>query len=169
MSNYKRFTRECTLEHLRPELLDALRGYLLEHGLADLEPQILMCCETSSERQKTSALASLFGEDLDEAYYTGAFVTPQWLVWVRSGDKTGATVVSAQLKEIRVRPFASPFLKDAGLEVIGYVEGSSIQLRGYIGLGTELAAQEFCEKVKQAVDKVNPPRNLLDVFGTTHR
>jgi hypothetical protein len=141
----------------------------LEHGLADVEPEILMCCETISERQQRSALASLFGEDLDEAYYTGAFFTSQWLVWARSGDKSGSTVVSAQLKEIHVRPLASPFVKDAGLEVIGYVEGSSIQLRGYIGLGTELAAREFCEKVKQAVDKVNPPRNLLDIFSTTRR
>jgi hypothetical protein len=169
MSNYKRYTRECTLEQLRPELLDALRAYLLGHGLADVEAQIVMCCETMSEKQTTSVLASLFGEDVDQTYYTGAFFTPQILVWVRSGDKTGAAVVSAQLREIRVRPYASPLVKDAGLEVIGYVGDSRTQLRGYIGLGTELAARKFCEAVKQAVDKVNPPRNLLDVFGSTRR
>ncbi len=164
MSNYKRFTRECTLEQLRPELLLALRAYLQGHGLTDIEAQIVMCCETMSQRQKTSFLASLLGEDLDEKYYTGAFFTPQMLVWVRSGDKTGAAVVSAQLREIRVRPFASPLVDDAGLEVIGYVGDSSTRIRGYIGLGTELAATRFCEAVKQAVDKVNPPRSILDIF-----
>ena len=169
MSNYRRFTRECNLEQLRPELLLALREYLLGHGLADIEAQIVMCCETMSERHKTSFLASLLGEDLDEKYYTGAFFTPHMLVWVRSGDKTGAAVVSAQLREIRVRPFAAPLVNDAGLEVIGYVGDSNARVRGYIGLGTELAARRFCEAVKQAVDKVNPPRNFLDIFRYTPR
>ncbi len=164
MSNYRRFTRECTLEQLRPELLHALREYLLGHGLADVETQIVMCCETISEKQKTNFLASLLGEERDDTYYTGAFFTPQVLVWVRSGDKTGATVVSAQLREIRVRPFASPLVRDAGLEVIGYVGDSKARIRGYIGLGTELAATKFCEAVKEAVDKVNPPRSILDIF-----
>ncbi len=164
MSNYRRFTRECTLEQLRPELLHALREYLLGHGLADVETQIVMCCETISEKQKTSFLASLLGEERDDTYYTGAFFTPQLLVWVRSGDKTGAVVVSAQLREIHVRPFASPLVRDAGLEVIGYVGDSRARIRGYIGLGTELAASRFCEAVKQAVDKVNPPRSILDIF-----
>ena len=169
MSSYKRFTRECTLEELRPELLLALREYLLGHGLADIEAQIVMCCETLSEKQKTSFLASLVGEDLDETYYTGAFFTPQVLVWVRSGDKTGASVVSAQLREIHVRPFASPLVEDAGLEVNGYVGDSSTRIRGYIGLGTESAASRFCEAVKQAVDKVNPPRSFLDIFRYPRR
>ncbi len=164
MSNYRRFTRECTLEQLRPELLQALRDYLQGHGLADLETNVVMCCETMSERQKTSFLASLLGEDRDDTYYTGAFFTPQMLVWARSGNKTGAIVVSAELREIRVRPFASPLVSDAGLEVSGYVGDSSTRIRGYIGLGTELAATRFCEAVKQAVDKVNPPRSFLDIF-----
>jgi hypothetical protein len=169
MSNYKRFTRECALEQLRPELRHALREYLLEHGLANVETEILMCCETVSERQKASALASLLGEDLEEVYYTGAFVTPHWLIWARTGDKSGAGVVSAQLIQIRVRPFASLLVKDAGLEVFGYVGDSRTQVRGYIGLGTESAARKFCEAVKQAVDKVNPPRSLLDLFTARRR
>jgi hypothetical protein len=164
MSNYKRFTRECTLEQLRPELVHAIRGYLQEHGLAEVETQIEMCCETISERQKASAIAALLREDPDKVYYTGAFVTPQWLVWARSGDKTGTTVVSAQLREIHVKPLASLLVKDAGLEVSGFIGNSRIHAGGYIGLGPEAAAQKFCEKVKQAVDKVNPPRSLLDVF-----
>jgi hypothetical protein len=169
MSNYKRSTRECTLDQLRPELLSAFRGYLQERGRAEAETQIVMCCETTSERKKTSILASLLGEDREEVYYTAAFVTPEWLVWARSGDKTGVTVVSAQLKEIRVKPFASPWVNDAGLEVMGFVEGSRTHMRGYIALGTESAAREFCEAVKQAVEKVNPTRSLLDLFSTPRR
>jgi hypothetical protein len=30
-------------------------------------------------------------------------------------------------------------------------------MRGYIGMGSEPAAQQFCEQVHQAVKQVNPP------------
>ncbi len=164
MSRYKRVTRECTLEQLRPALLDAIRRHLRGRGLADEEAQIVMCCETVSERQSATGLGALMGSDPDEVYYTGALFTPKWLVWVRSGEKTGTAVVSAQLKEIRVRPFASVLVNDTGLEVMGYVGDSGAQVRGYIGLGPESAARKFCEAVKKAVDTVNPPRSLLDLF-----
>ncbi len=169
MSNYKRITRECTLEQLRPELRHALRDYLSERGLAQVEAKIVMCCETISEKQKGSALASLLGEDPDTIYYTGAFLTPEWLVWAQSGDKTGVAVVSAQLKDIHVKPFASLLVKDAGLEVSGYVGNAHIRMGGYIGLGTESAAQKFCDEVKRAVDAANPPGSLLDLFTSKRR
>jgi hypothetical protein len=164
MSNYKRVTRECTLEQLRPELRQAIREHLAERKLVGLEVDIVMCCETVSERQKMSALGALVGDDPDQIYYTGALITPHWLVWARCGDKTGITVVSAQLEEIHVKSFASLLVKDAGLEVLGRMGEAHLYVRGYIGMGPEAAAQKFCEVVKQAVDKVNPPRSVLDQF-----
>lgn len=169
MSNYKRVTRECALEQLRPELLQPIREYLQGHKLTEVEAQILMCCETLSERQKTSGIAALLGDAPDKLYYTGILVTPDWLIWVHSGAKAGSAVVSAQLKEIHVKPFASLLVKDAGLEVFGYVGEARTHVRGYIGLGSEPAAQKFCETVRQAVDKVNPPRNLLDAFTSKRK
>ena len=164
MSRYKRFTRECRLEQLKPALLDAVRKHLAARGLADEEAQVVMCCETVSERQPATGLSALVKEDADEIYYTGALFTPQWLVWARSSEKSGTAVVSARLKEIRVKPFASLLVSDTGLEVMGDVGDPGARVSGYIGLGAEAAAHKFCEAVKRAVDKANPPRSLLDVF-----
>lgn len=164
MSRYKRFTRECTLEQLKPTLLEAIRKHLQARGLAEEEAQVVMCCETVSRRQPATGLSALVKEDTDEIYYTGALFTPQWLVWVRSSEKSGTAVISARLKQIRVRPFASLLVSDNGLEVSGMVGDPLAHVQGYIGLGPESAARKFCEAVKLAVDKVNPPWTLLDLF-----
>ncbi len=169
MSNYKRFTRACTLEQLQPALRQALRDYFAKHNLTEIDTDIMMCCETTSERQAQSALAALLGEDRDQVYYTVALVTPNELVWAHSGDKSGVSVISAKLKEIRVKPYTSLLVKDNGLEVNGFVGDAHAFVRGYIGLGAEPAAQKFLEVVKQAVEQVNPTRSLLDMFLSRHR
>jgi len=157
MSGYHRTTRECTLGQLRPELLQAIREYFQEHRLGDLETESLACCETTSKKKTIGRLASLLGDDPDTIAYTGILLTSQWLIWARSGDQSGAVVNAANLKEIRVKPFASGFGKDSGLEIVGYIGDSKGRVRGYLGMGPELAAQKFCEQVQQAIIKVNPP------------
>jgi hypothetical protein len=169
MNNYKRRTRACTFEELQPTLQQALRAYFSEHELIDVEAQILICCETVSERTKTSALATLLGETRDLVYYLAAFMTPEWLVWARSGDHTKTTVVAAKLKDIHVRPLASLLLKDNGIDIEGFVEGSFTKIHGYICLGTEPAAEAFWKAVEQAVEIANPPRRLMDLFGKVPR
>jgi hypothetical protein len=77
------------------------------------------------------------------------------LIWARYGDHTGATVSSAKLQEVRVRPFVSRLMQDSGLEVSGYIRDSKGRVRGYIGMGPEPAAQKFCERVQEAIDKIN--------------
>ncbi len=164
MSRYKRFTRECTMTQLKPVLRDAVRKHLAARGLADEEAQVVMCCETVSERQPATGLSALVKEDTDEVYYTGALFTPEWLVWARSSEKSGTAVISARLAQIRVKLYASLLVSDNGLEVSGMVGDPLAHVQGYIGLGPESAAQRFCEAVKKAVDKVNPPRSFLDLF-----
>ncbi len=48
--------------------------------------------------------------------------------------------------------------KDAGLDIYGYIGGgeSKKRVRGYIGMGTEPVAQEFCEQVKSAIAELKP-------------
>jgi hypothetical protein len=150
-------------------LKHALRVYFSKNQLKDLETQILMCCETRSERTKTSALAELLGEERDLVYYLAAFLTPEWLVWARIGDHTESTVVAVRLSDIHVRPVASLFLNDTGIHIEGFVDGSFSKIHGYIGLGPEPAAEEFWQAVQKAVDTANPPRRLLDIFGKTPR
>ena len=157
MSDYVRFTRECSFGQLRPELVRALREYAQNHReLGNVEVEVLMCCETASEKKRAGALAARLGDDPDTILYTGMLVTPQWLVWARFGDKSGISVYSAKLQDVQVRAFASRLVKDTGMEVSGYIGDSKGRVRGYIGMGPEPAAQKFREQVQKAIEKVNP-------------
>jgi hypothetical protein len=167
MSTYKRRTRICTFEELNPTLKQALRAYFFEHELTDIETQIVMCCETLSERQKTNALEALLGEDRDPVFYLAACMTPDWLVWARSSESTKTIVVAAKLRQIHVKPRASVLSKDIGLDIEGFVEGSLSKIRGHLAFGPEPEAEEFCKAAEQATVAVNPPRRLLDIFGKT--
>jgi hypothetical protein len=142
-----------------------MRAYFSIRELTGVEAQILMCCETRSERQKAGVLESLLGEDPDLVYYLAAFVTPDWLVWARSGDHTKSIVVAAKLKEIHVRPMTFLTVKDTGMKIDGFVDGAFSKIHGHLSLGPEPVAQEFCKTVAQAIGIVNPPRRLLDLFG----
>ena len=157
MSDYIRRTRECSLGQLRPELVRAIREYAQNHHeLGNVEVEVLMCCETTSEKKSAGALAALLGDDPDTLLYTGMLVTPQWLIWARHGDQSGVTVSSAKLHDVQVRAFASRLLQDTGIEVSGYIGDSKGRVRGYIGMGPEPAAQKFCEQVQKAIDQVKP-------------
>ena len=166
MSDYVRFTRECSFGQLRPELVQALCEYAQNHReLGDIEERVLMCCETTSEKKRAGALATLLGDNPDAILYTGMLVTPQWLIWARSGDKSGITVSSAKLQDVRVRAFASRLVQDTGMEVSGYVGDSKGRVRGYIGMGPEPAAQKFCEQVQKAIEKATPKPAKKRLFG----
>jgi hypothetical protein len=157
MSAYIRFTRECPLGQLRPELARAIREYAQNHReLGNVEVEVLMCCETTSEKKRAGALAALLGDDPDTLLYTGMLVTPQWLIWARHGDQSGVTVSSAKLQDVQVRAFASRLLQDTGIEVTGYIGDSKGRVRGYAGMGPEPAAQKFCEQVQKAIEQVKP-------------
>ena len=157
MSDYNRTTRECSVNQLHPELLQAIRGYFQEHELGDLEAETLMCCETISEKKDFDRLTSLLKGAEDTTIHTGMLLTSQWLIWVRRGDQSGTVLNIANLKEIQVRSYMSILAKDTGLEIFGYIGNSKGQVRGYVGMGTELATQKFCEEVKKAISNVQPP------------
>jgi hypothetical protein len=157
MSDYVRFTRECSFGQLRPELARAIREYAQNRReLGNVEVEVLMCCQTTSEKKPVGALAALLGDNPDTILYTGMVVTPQWLIWARYGDKSGIRVSSAKLQDVQVKVYASLLVKDTGMEVSGYIGDSRGKVRGYIGMGPEPAAQKFCEQVQKAIEKVNP-------------
>ena len=157
MSDYNRTTRECSVSQLHPELRQAIRSYFQEHELGDPQAETLMCCETISEKKNAGGLVSWLNGELDTTIHTGMLLTSQWLIWVRSGDKSGTLLAAADLKQISVKAYTSILTQDTGLEVSGYIEDSKGLMRGYIGMGSELAAQKFCDEVKQAITKANPP------------
>jgi hypothetical protein len=135
-----------------------MRDYIENQKLVGIENEILMCCETTSEQKthnKSSGLLTWLGEDdPDTIVYTGMFVTSQWLVWARIGDKSGTLVTSAHLRNVKVKPFSSKLTEDTGLEVSGFIGDAPGRVKGYIGMGPEDAAQRFCAEVVQAADKL---------------
>jgi len=157
MSDYNRTTRECSVSQLHPELRQAIQSYFREHALGNLEAETLMCCETISRKKDFGRLASLLKGKEDTTIHMGMLLTSQWLIWVRRGDQSGTVLNAANLKEIQVGAYRSILTKDTGLEIFGYIGNSMGKVRGYVGMGTELAAQKFCEEVEKAISNVKPP------------
>ncbi len=164
MSEYIRTTRECSVTQLRPELLRAIQSYFQEHRLGYLEAEALLCCETISRKKSTGKLASWLSGTSDTTIYTGMLLTPEWLIWAHHGDQSGTLVNAANLKQIRAEVYNSPLTKDSGLEIAGYIGDAKNRVRGYIGMGTDPAAQKFCAEVIQAINKVNPPTTKKGLF-----
>ena len=167
MSEFNRTTRECPVSQLHPEVFRALKNYFQEKDLGDLETKAVLCCETLSTRKSAGGLFSLLSPSVDTAIHTGIILTSDWLVWVRSGDASGTLLSAANLNNIIVNTYKSMFVNDTGLEIIGYIGDSKLVVRGYVGMGPELAAQKFCDEVKQAIIKINPPKpkSQLKWFG----
>lgn len=158
MAAYNRTTRECPVGQLHPDLYQTIRKYFRAQNLGDdLEAETLMCCETISAKKNVHWLFSWLDDDVDKTIHTGMLLTSSWLIWARSGDQSGTVFMAANLKEIQVKSYTSILTKDTGLEVFGYIQDSKGRVRGYIGMGPELAAQKFCEQVQQAIEKANPP------------
>jgi hypothetical protein len=157
MSIYNRTTRDCSVNHLHPELLHAVQNYFKEHKLGDLEAETITCCETISEKKSTGKLVAWLNGKSDTIIYTGMLLTARRLIWVHYGDLSGTLLNTAKLKEIQVEFHTTPFTDEAGLEIVGYIENANARVRGTIGMGADLEAQKFCEEVKRAISKEKPP------------
>jgi len=165
MSAYLRTTRECSFVQFHPELRQAIQNYFREHALGDPETEALMCCETISEKKKAGRLASWLDDSVDTTIHTGMLLTPQWLVWVHHGDRSGTLLNAADLKLIGAAAHTSLFSKDAGLDVVGYIGDTKVRVQGTIAMGDGPATQKFCDAVKQALAKANPPVAKKRLFG----
>jgi hypothetical protein len=156
MCAYHRFTRLSTFEQLRPELARTLQAYAQQWQMGDMSADVVAACETRSERQETSSLAALLEGDPDQVYYTAVVITPQALVWARSGDKSAPVASSTQLKDLRVVVRLAPNNQETQLELAGFMGQGRQRLKGVLAFSVEPAAQEFCDAVRAAVDRVNP-------------
>ena len=169
MSDYNRTTHECPVSQLRPELFLAVRNHFREHELGDLETETLLCYETISTKKSSNPLVSWLNDGLETTVYMGILFTSEWLIWVRSGDKSGVLLSSADLKQIVARVYTSLLTRDSGLEIAGHIEGTKGIMRGDIAMESTTVAQKFCDEVNQAITKANPPapKNLSRWWGGT--
>jgi len=167
MSDYVHTTRECAVNELHPELLQAIQNYFQEHAVGNLQSDVVMCCETVSRRKNAGKAVSWLDGKPNTIIYTGMLLTSHWFIWVHHGDQSGTKVHAASLNEIQAEFYTPLFSKDAGLRINGFVGEDNTRIRGYIGIGNSEAAQKFCEEVKQAILKANPPTrpDLFKWFG----
>jgi hypothetical protein len=149
MSDWKRKTQEVSFESLLSEMVAAINKHIEQYNLGPILSDSIMCIQTDSVKAKKG----LFGRE--ETVYTGAVITPRWLVWGTSGTKTETTVLSAQLKDILVQDYAqSQFAKmipDSGMNVTGKFTDVSENSTAFIGLGEGATGDKFKEIVIKAV------------------
>jgi len=158
MGEWNRFTKECVLESIRPEMTAAIQKHIETYNLGSILNDYLMCIETTSEKKKKG----LFGGGGDKMVVQSAIITPLWLVLAVAGDKSGASALSAQLKDMVVTDYADTpgykLLPDSGIEVTGIFTGrvgeQTIQRVSYFtGLGEEPAAKKFKETLSRAIQE----------------
>lgn len=151
MSDWKRSTKEVSLENLRSELIEIINTHIEKYNLGTILSDPLLCVQTESEKIKKG----LFGGA--EIVYAGAVVTPRWLIWATCGAKTQPAVLSAQLRDVVVQDYAqSSFAKlipDSGLNVTGTFTDTSEQASAFIGLEPNAAGKKFLEAVIRAAQE----------------
>lgn len=149
MGDYKRTTRECSLDSMRPELSAALRMHVDKFNLGDILADVKLCVETTSEKIKKG----LFGGG--ETIYTAAVLTKDWLVWANSGTKVTPHAMSARLTQITVQDYAkSSFAKlipDTGVNINGLKTDTPEAGTTFIGLEENAAGIQFREALIAAV------------------
>ena len=151
MSDWKRATKEVSLEGLRPELVAAIREHTEQYNLGPILTEALMCIQTESEKAKKG----LFGSA--ETVYQGAVLTPRWLLWAVRGTKTQTAVLSAQLRDVTVQDYAqtqfAKMIPDSGLQVSGRFTDVAENGSAFIGLEDNTAGRKFIEAAIQAVQE----------------
>jgi hypothetical protein len=149
MGDYARATRECSFDHLRPDLAAELRAHVEKYNLGDILARPVMCVETTSVKAKKG----LFGKE--ETSYTAAVLCTGWLLWTTITPKGPAGVLSARLNQITVQDYASSdfgkLVPDTGLNVNGLYTDASQPGSAFIGLEENAAGIKFKQAVIAAV------------------
>ncbi|MCI0549315.1 MAG: hypothetical protein L0287_00010 [Anaerolineae bacterium] len=149
MSDWKRNTREVSFENLTPEMVTAIKKHIEQYNPGPILSDAMMCIQTDSKKPKKG----LFGSE--ETVYTGAVITPRWLVSVTSGTKTKTTVLSAQLNDVVVQDYAqtkfAKLIPDSRMNVTGKFTDVSENSTAFIGLDESPTGDKFKEIVINAV------------------
>lgn len=143
MSDYKRTTRMCDLNSMRPELSAAIRAHVEKYNLGPVLDKVSVCVETTSLLAKKG----MFGKE--KIIYTAAVLTNGWLMWANSGTDLTPHAVSARLNQITVQDYSkSSFAKlisDSGVVINGMQTDMSKAGSTFIGLEQNAAGQQFME------------------------
>jgi len=148
MSDWKRSTRELTVEQLPFDVKAEIQKHIERYNLGDILSETLLCIQTDSEKIKKG----LFGSA--KSVRQCAIVTPLWLVWAVSDVKSPA-VLSALLKDVVIQDYAdTPFMNmvpDSGIQINGRFTDVSENASYFLGLEENGAGMKFKDIVIRAV------------------
>lgn len=148
MSDWKRSTREMTLDQLPADIRAEIQKHIELYNLGDILSDTLMCIETNSEKAKKG----LFGSA--QSVRQCAIVTPRRLLWVVRDVKSPAAL-SAFLRDIVIQDYAdTPLVRmvpDSGIQVSGKFKDISENASAFLGLEENAAGKKFKEVVICAV------------------
>jgi hypothetical protein len=150
MNGTTRSTRACTFKTLDEKLREAIHLHGAEYGLADLESDILMCCETLSARQKKGFLRGI------KTTLSAVYVTPTWLVWAASdqeGDAAAwtARLIHIEIKDTRLTASGYTISPDQGLNVTGHCTNDDTSELRFIVLDSGIVGQKFRRVLRRAL------------------
>ncbi len=152
MGEYLRVTRECTLDSMHPVLAAAIRAYVEKYELEDVEASALICCETTSTKQKKK----LFSRKT-EVVLTGIILGPKRLIWATGKENDSPGVLMVRLSDARVEDYEKSsmykMIQDTGVNIFGLPTADGFG-SAFIGLGPEPVAQRFRDVLKEAIAKV---------------
>lgn len=151
MADYDRTTRSFDLANIPSDVLADMRRVAERFGAGGFEADVRACCETRSTKKKKGFFGSFGSGDPDPEHTTLAVLTTRWLIWSRRGSKSGIVTSMAALKEIALEDFAAARLGDHGLEVFGFVNGSTEKVHAFIGLGRDPDGLDFKKAVESAL------------------
>ena len=148
MSDWKRQTKEISLESLPPEIANAVQRHIERYNLGAILADALMCIRTDSEKTRKG----LFGKA--ETVKLAAIVTPLWLVWSVEQPNAKPAVLSAQLSHVTIQDYAhTPFVEmiyDSGIQVTGMFTDAGESASAFIGLEEGDIGNKFKEIVIRA-------------------
>jgi hypothetical protein len=152
MSEYRRTTRTCTLDQLRPELAEAVHTYAQRQQWDHLEAEVLACCETTAEKISTNRLDAFLNSDVDPVTYLALIATPDRLIWASSTGGTTASAASALYTEMRLKIFTPKFSQGIAFDIFARMDGTGQKVGGRLKLDSGPDARQFCEAVLHATN-----------------
>lgn len=151
MNMTTRKTRACTLDTLDEDLKTAIRAHAMQHELNDLESNILMCCETISVRQKRGFWGGI------RTTLSAVYLTPKWLVWADSTDRSDASVGASQLIHVDLWDYQTtsifPITFDEGLNITGRYTDKSKTGIVFIVLDSNTDGRKFRQLLAEVLNK----------------
>jgi hypothetical protein len=152
-------TRVCTLDGLDEDLKSAIHAHARNHHLNDLESDILICCETLSARQKRG-----FGGGI-QTTLCAVYITPKWLVWADSTDRSDASVGASQLIHVDIwddqATTGHPRIAEEGLNIMGRYTDENRSGMAFIALDSNADGREFRQALEEVLSKAASQKHAV--------